>query len=264
MGTRSRSSSPIKTTSTVFCIIETLQSLGEAGITEVADELQLAPSTVHDHLTTLEDEGYVVRHNGRYRLGLRFLSLGMHTKQHQTIAHIVQPVLEEVAKRTGEIAWYMVEETGQGVCADCISANGTRISRSVGNRFELHSNATGMAILSHLPPERQQAIFEERLTSPEIDDPVSDIDALHDELEHIREQGYSTRPDGTSDGLNAIAVPILRSGKVYGSIGVSGPKYRFDGTSREEVVKILEEAKNEIQVRIGREDWVDQHPQIFE
>lgn len=264
MGTRRRPGSPIKTTSTVFSIIEALEETGQAGVTPLADRLELAPSTVHDHLATLESEGYVVRGDDGYRLGLRFLALGVHAKRHESIAHIVQSILENVALETGEVAWYMVEEDGQSVCVECISGNGRHISRSLGNRYEFHTIATGMALLAHLPEARRTEIVEERLTSPEIDAPVDDISALYSELDTIRERGYSTRPEGTTDGVDAVGVPVLRAGRVYGAIGVSGPRYRFSGSSRDEVIRTLGEAQNEIQVRIGREDWIDHHPDVFD
>lgn len=264
MGTRRRSDSPIKTTSTVFGIIEALEAMGQAGVTALADRLDLAPSTVHDHLATLESAGYVVSGDDGYRLGLRFLELGVHTKRHASIAHIVQSILENVALETGEVAWYMVEEDGQSVCVECISGNGRHISRSLGNRYEFHTIATGMALLAHLPEAHRTTIVEERLTSPEIDDHLDDPSFLYSELETIRERGYSTRPKGTTDGVDAVGVPVLRAGRVYGAIGVSGPQYRFAGSSRDAVVQTLREAQNEIQVRIGREDWIDHHPEVFD
>jgi DNA-binding IclR family transcriptional regulator len=57
-----------------FEILETIRDRGEVGVTEIADQLKVSKSTVHNHLNTMETRGYVVNEDGEYRLGLRFLS----------------------------------------------------------------------------------------------------------------------------------------------------------------------------------------------
>lgn len=52
-------------------------------MTELADTLDLAKSTVHSHLQTLVDLGYVVREDGTFQLGLQFLGLGERVRAHQ-------------------------------------------------------------------------------------------------------------------------------------------------------------------------------------
>ncbi|WP_440767171.1 helix-turn-helix domain-containing protein [Natronorubrum sp. DTA7] len=47
-----------------------------AGVTELADRLGLAKSTVHNHLLSLERHRYVVNEGGQYRLGLEFFNTG--------------------------------------------------------------------------------------------------------------------------------------------------------------------------------------------
>jgi len=50
----------VKTTETLFDIVEYIEDDG-ATVTELADELKYAKSTVHRHLTTLEARRYVVK-----------------------------------------------------------------------------------------------------------------------------------------------------------------------------------------------------------
>ena len=59
----------IKSDETLFDIVELLRETDGAGVTEVADRLDVAKSTVHGHLTTLLDRGARV---GVARFGPRF------------------------------------------------------------------------------------------------------------------------------------------------------------------------------------------------
>ena len=52
-------------------IVEALWTLEGAGVTELADYLDMSKSTVHSHLATLDRKGYAVAEEGIYRLGLR-------------------------------------------------------------------------------------------------------------------------------------------------------------------------------------------------
>jgi len=55
-----------------FRIIEQLGERG-GGVSELAESLSISKSTVHNHLQTLRELGYVVQDGDEYRLGLQFL-----------------------------------------------------------------------------------------------------------------------------------------------------------------------------------------------
>ena len=52
---------PVRTTEKSLEIVSELNRTGETRVTTLANELEMGKSTVHNHLTTLEDHGYVVR-----------------------------------------------------------------------------------------------------------------------------------------------------------------------------------------------------------
>jgi DNA-binding IclR family transcriptional regulator len=62
--------SSVNSVERTFKIVNGLQELDGAGVTELAAHLDLPKSTVHNYLTTLEQEDYVVRENDQYRVGL--------------------------------------------------------------------------------------------------------------------------------------------------------------------------------------------------
>src|SRR6056297_3296879 len=65
----------VQATKTSLEVMETLRELDGARVTELAEALDLSPSTVHAHLSTLVSADYVVKSGDIYHLSLQFLGL---------------------------------------------------------------------------------------------------------------------------------------------------------------------------------------------
>ena len=72
----SQPSRTVQATETSITILEALHDLGQAGVTELSNQLSLSKGNVHKHLTTLEQNEFVVNEGGVYSLSHRFLELG--------------------------------------------------------------------------------------------------------------------------------------------------------------------------------------------
>ena len=115
-------------------IIEALKQMTTAGVTELATEVDMPKSTVHVHLSTLKDQGYVVQTDDkRYRLGLQFLDIGMEVRETQAMYDEVLPKLEEIADETNEKVWWVVEENGEAVfLAKSLGSRAIRTNSRIG------------------------------------------------------------------------------------------------------------------------------------
>ena len=96
-------------------MLSVLQELGGAGVTELADELAHSKSTVHHHLTTLQDEGLVVKRSGQYHLGIRLFEFGAFARRQRDIYTVGKPQVDKLADETGELANLVIEENGRGI-----------------------------------------------------------------------------------------------------------------------------------------------------
>lgn len=146
----------------VLDIIEALKRQQTAGVTELAEAVGMPKSTVHVHLSTLKDRGYVVQNdNQQYRLSLQFLDIGMEVRETQEMYDEVVPKLDEIAEETNEKAWWVVEENGKAVfLANSSGSRAIRTNSRIGQETELYELAGGMAILSVLLEERREAILD--------------------------------------------------------------------------------------------------------
>lgn len=221
---------PIKTTQTCFRIIETLRHLQGAGVTELADQLDIPNSTVHDHLKTLEREDCVVKRDDQYHIGMRFLELGGHARNKKRVFQIAQPEMRRLADETGEHVNVMIEEHGWGIFLHRIEGKeAVELDTHAGMRVYLHTTALGKAMLSHMSEERVEKIIETQGLPEMTDNTLSTREELFEELEAIRDRGYATDDEERIAGMRCVAVPICPGDRVLGAVSVSGPKSKMQG-----------------------------------
>lgn len=225
------SANRIKSTDTMFAILETIQSHDGAGVTEIASELGVSKSTVHSHLSSLLENRCVVKEGTTYHIGLRFLNFGGYARNRNGRYDIIKPEIDGLVEETGESAKMLVEEHGRGIYL--YQARGDRAVKTdshVGTEVYLHCTALGKAILAHLPEERVHEIVDRHGLPEKTPKTITDRNALFDELEAVRSRGYA-RDDGERiPGIRCIAAPIrMDGGEVLGAMSVSGPTKRLEG-----------------------------------
>lgn len=233
-------------------IIEALRALDGARLTVIANHVDLPNSTVHNHLQTLTNRGYIIKENGYYRLSLRFLDLGEYTRSLQKIyRHSIQE-LDNLAAETDEVASLVVDEAGQSVFI--YSAEGTDAvspDTSPGTHVPMHVTAMGKAILAQLPDDEVEEIIECHGLPAYTDHTIVDEAALMEKLEAVREAGIATEDAERVRGTRSIAVPIRDdSGSVIGAIGITGPASRLTQSRMEdELAPMLHDATNIIELK---------------
>jgi IclR family acetate operon transcriptional repressor len=236
-GTNATPDVPVKATRVSFDVVEILQELDGAGVTEVADRLDLPRSTVHDHLRTLEELALVVNENGTYRVGTRFLEFGGYVRDRMKVFEVAKPELKKLAEETGEHANLKIEEHGRGVFLyKTEGENAVKLDTYNGYRVHLQTTALGKAIMAHMPHERVVEILDRHGMPAVTDRTVTDRETLFEQLEEIRERGYALDVEERVRGMRCVAAPLLNDGEVLGAISVSGPKNRMQGERFEEEI----------------------------
>lgn len=245
----------VKTTESAFAVIEALRRLDGARVTEVADELDMAKSTAHRHLSTLFDLEYLAKEGDEYHVGLQFLNLGEYARERKEAYRIIKPKVKQLAEETVERAQFIVEEHGQGVYVHrATGENAVRTPNTgVGKRNAIHATSAGKAILSRYDDERVRAIVERRGLPRLTDRTITDEDELFAELERVRERGYSTNNEENIEGIRAVGVPVMHSeGRPIGALSVSGPVHRMKGEWFDrEIPDLLLGTTSELQLNIA-------------
>lgn len=231
MGTREQKK--IQSTDTAFDVIERVQERGGCTVTELSDELGRSKSTVHAHLVTLEERGYLIRQGDEYRLGLPFLTLGgtaQNDDRYQKLYRAAESDVNDLTDQTGERAQVVVEYQGDGIYF--YQSQGHRSVRTdshLGTRVSLHATAVGKTILASLPDERVREILEDRELTAMGPNTIVDRDDLWDRLETIRDRGYAFDKEERIEGICCVAAPIECGNGVIAGVSVTVPKKRANG-----------------------------------
>ena len=241
---------PVKSVQTAIDLIETIRQHEDVGVTELAGEVGLSKGSAHSHLATLEANGYVVKEDGRYRLGLQFMDLAHHLRNRFEIYDIVKEEVEALAEKSGEVALFTVEEQQEGICL--YKANGENAVQTelyVGYRNNLHHTAVGKAILAFKPEAEIDVILEQSDLEAYTENTITDKDELRDELAAIRDRSIAFNRSETIPGLNGVGAPIRNhEDDVYGAIAVIGPTSRMTDERLEEIAEMLNHSVNVIEI----------------
>lgn len=211
-----------------FNIIDVLQEKGGAGVTELADELGNSKSTIHSHLRTLEERNILVRDDDGYRLSLRILDMATHVREQVGNFDVIRDEVEALADETGEIAQFGIEEHGKVAYLHKVTGNqAVETASRVGIQQPMYSTSLGKAILAYLSPERTAKIVQSMEFTAGTEKAVGSAEELYDDLEQIRDRGYSIDDEENITGLRCVSAPVKDGESVLGAISVTGPTSRF-------------------------------------
>lgn len=219
----------VKSARTAFEIIEYIHEQDGAGMGELAEQLDLAKSTIHGYLATLESLEYLVNDGTTYQLSLKFLYHGTAARNSVPLANLADETLAALAEMTSLVAWLVVEEHGRAVYLDrAISDDAVQTYGRISKRTDLHAPASGKAILAHLPDSTVRKIIDSYGLPERTEYTISDEAELYEELGTIRQQGYAESRHEVALGIHSVAAPVTHGGKVLGAVSVSGTTNQVD------------------------------------
>lgn len=246
---------PVTTTQTAVGIVEFLKRSGGASIAEVADQFDIARSTAHRHLRTLAGEGWATRNEseGTFEVSLNVFHIGATARRENLVYQYAKDRVDELADRTDERAWCIVEEGGRGIHLYGASNSHVDTYARVGTRTYLHQHAAGKSILAFRPHKEVSKIVAEHGLKAITGQTLTEEEELFEELEQVAEMGYAFNREESFRGLHAVGVPICDDNDyALGAISIAGPAHRLKGEVLEsELPEILLEIANEIEININ-------------
>jgi DNA-binding IclR family transcriptional regulator len=224
---RESKSAPVGVVTKVLQILEVLHaSPSGVPLKDIAEVTAINKSTAYRVLAHLEREGYVFRDSsGMYAIGVRLTRLGLGGSFQATMRKIGRPVLEELARLTGETVSLAVLEGREVFYVDVMESTHTfRLVSQIGMRHPLYCTALGKVILAFHSQEEQDNLISgiefKRLTSHTITSAAT----LRKDLTLIRQRGYSLENEEVYLGSRCIGAPIFdESDRVVAALSVSGP-----------------------------------------
>jgi IclR family KDG regulon transcriptional repressor len=226
----------------------------EQSVTDISRSLQMLPSKVSRLLKTLESEGFFERsqHTGKYRIGPRFLQLGLLYVFNHPLRMIMLPHLEHMVQELSLSTGWGIFRNDQIIVVDRFNFGKRSFVSRVGSNVPLHSSSYGKLFLAYLSSQEQRRLLNSltftRLTPDTISDPIK----MREEIKQARKNGYALDQGETAADMTSVAAPIFNSdGAVVAALSVSAEKPRFTPDILQQTIKYLTERARFISRQIG-------------
>jgi len=228
----------------------------ERGVSELAELLGLAKSTVSRIVRSLESEGFLSRvsRSSKYQLGIVLWGLGnIAAERRRGLVEHARPYLEELVAQTKESAQTVILDGFECVRLDKIEApQAVRAYMSVGGRFPAYVSASGQVLLAYEPESTIAALARHGLHAY-TRRTITDRRELAHCLKKIREREYAVNEGQYREDVGGFGAPIRdASGSVIGALGISIPMSRFPSPSAAKaVVRLLTDAASRLSRELG-------------
>ncbi len=225
----------------------------ELGVTQIADRLQLTKGSVHRHLLTLVERGYLTQNQttSRYGIGTKSRLLARLSPD-ADLTRLAEGPMRELRDRCGHsVVLSSMTPRGALVMLTIAGTAAIEIGVRPGSELPYHASAQGKIMLAFAPRPTQERILagaRPRLT-PHT---TTEIAALEEELARVMRRGYCSAPEEAMLGINAVAAPIFdATDACIASVALVGSIQFLPANPSVTLVKNLKACAHEISRQLG-------------
>ena len=252
---RSADESGVRSVRIALDVLEAVAFSGdEMGVTQIAARLKLTKGSVHRHLLTLVERGYLTQSQttSRYAIGAKGRLLARLAPE-ADLARLAEGPMRELRDRCGHsVVLSSMTPRGALVMLTIAGTSATiEIGVRPGSELHYHASAQGRVMLAFAPRPVQQRVLagaRPRLTP----NTKTDIAAIEEDLARVVRRGYCTAPEEAMLGINAIAAPIFDdTGACVASVALVGSIQFLPANPSASLLKSLKTCAHEISRRLG-------------
>lgn len=223
---------------------------------DLSRRLKIPKSSASYILRVLEKREYLQRDaGGKYRLGLKLVSLTAGAMTHLDVREAAKPVLAEFLKKSRlPEAHLAVLDNGCAVYIEKMEAENSFIKMDIwiGHRLPVHTTAIGKILVSFLPEEEILRILKlrgmERKTKKSITSPSKFLR----ETERVRKYGFAVDDEENAEGVRCIAAPIYDAkGNLIAALGTSSVVLHIDETHLPKIVELVKKSAAKVSRQMG-------------
>ncbi|WP_437813927.1 IclR family transcriptional regulator [Sorangium sp. So ce1078] len=206
---------------------------GSASLAELAARLRMPKATLHRLLASLAAHALVEQDGeGRYRLGVGLIRLGLGAQGLDAVARVAKPELERAARAFGETFFLVAARAGRLVVLDKAEGTGLlRAAPTVGAEVPVDVTASGRLYLAH---------------APELVGAPGAGPATQRAAQRAAKRGYDVNEGEWIDGLTVIAAPVLARGSLHGCVACAAAAQSLRGDRHDAAVRHTRDAAERV------------------
>jgi IclR family transcriptional regulator, KDG regulon repressor len=217
----------------------------ERSVSDIAKSLQMLPSKVSRMLKTLELEGLVERglHSGKYRIGARFLQIGLLYVFNHPLRRVILPHIEQTASDLRLLSAWGIFKNGRAIIVDRVGSDKGPPVHLLGLDVPLHSSSYGKLFLSYMPDEERTRVLRSLAYVKLSPVTIDNAESMKKEIVRVRKKGYAMDEGETRGDLVGIAAPIFDDSEaLVAALTVSGRNSEFSKNRATETAYLKEKA----------------------
>jgi len=225
----------------------------ELGVTQIAERLGLTKGSVHRHLLTLVERGYLTQNQttSRYALGSKSRLLARLSPE-ADLTRSAEGPMRELRDRCGHsVVLSSMSPRGALVMLTIAGTSAIEIGVRPGSELAYHASAQGKVMLAFAPQPMQQRVLaaaRPRLTP----NTKTDTATIASEMAQIVRSGYGVAPEEAMLGINAVAAPIFdATDACVASVALVGSIQFLPASLSASLVKNLKACAHEISRQLG-------------
>jgi DNA-binding IclR family transcriptional regulator len=226
-------------------------------VSELSRQLAAPKSSVFKIIATLEDRGYVRLSDGagKYVVTTRLYKLGSAAVERLDIRRLLNPLLTELAERTGETANLGIVDGDEAIYIDSIEGRERmRVTVRLGERIDLHCTALGKVLLAHLPAEQSARLLKGRRLAAHTPHTLTTLKGLRAQLVQIRAQGFALDDEEDYLDIRCLGAPVRdATGSVVAAASATAPKQRLPDDAISEKAALVIRAAERMSRALGYE-----------
>lgn len=209
---------------------------------ELSQRARLPKASGHRLVQTLEELGAIVRGpNGRYRLGMMFVSLYHNVAVGELLHAVASPILQRFSSAMGFTLHMGILEGGMVtyVCKVAGKAGFPSHTR-VNMQHEAYCSALGKILLGGLSTDELESFLHDGDFVALTPNTITDRSILRARIEEARLLGYATDREESSLGLCCVAVPVFAARKqIVAAISACGSPSQMSGQKEDYAREVL-------------------------
>jgi IclR family transcriptional regulator, KDG regulon repressor len=225
----------------------------ELGVTQIAERLSMTKGSVHRHLQTLVERGYLAQNSttSRYAIGPKSRLLARHAPD-TDLTQLAEGPMRQLRDAVGHPV-VLSEMTPRGalVLHRLSGTSPIEIGVRPGSELTFHGSAQGKVMLAFAPRPLQMRVLARPLQRF-TDKTIVSVRRIEKELLEVARLGFASAPEEAALGLNAVAAPIFDAQDAcIASVAIVGSIQFLPEKPRPSDVAQLIEAARQISRKLG-------------
>lgn len=261
---RGEADNPVRSLTRALTLLETVSQY-PTGITlgDLAERLDLAPSTAHRLLKGLEGHRFVAQdeERGLWFVGVQAFRVGSAFLRARDFVAIARPIMHRTMEKAEESVNLAVRDGREATYLTQVECRQMmRCLATPGGRAPLHASGVGKALMMGLGDPALESLTGELDFRRLTDDTIVSRDALLQNLLAARRAGFAMDDEEHAIGLRCVAAPIFNEfAEPIAAVSLSGPKARIPDLRVEALGGLIRQAAMDITLELGgrQPDYLD-------